>query len=162
MATITAAALRSLLTYDPETGRFHWRVRRNAHGGPVMPGDEAGHKADDGHVLIGVDGRVYRAHRLAWLYVHGVMPARVMHRNGQRDDNRLDNLQPGTPAQIARNLQRPHRDNLTGRLGVTLHAGGKYAAHICTAGRVRHIGLFATADAAHQAYAAEKRVEHAA
>jgi hypothetical protein len=150
---VCQSRLTELLDYAPETGKFCWKVRRKAHGGYVLPDDVAGHLSDRGYVFIGIDGVIYRAHRLAWLYVTGLMPdTQIDHVNGDRADNRWGNLRSATNALNAQNLRRPHRDNRTGYLGVTKHAGGKFAAHISIDGKVRHIGLFADAISAHKAY----------
>jgi hypothetical protein len=70
--TITAERLRELLHYNPETGIFTWRVKRR---GPVKAGDVAGRiHADYGYVIIGLDGREYRANRLAFLCMEGKFP----------------------------------------------------------------------------------------
>ncbi len=49
---ITAERLRQLLSYDPESGLFVWRVGR----GKAKPGSVAGTVNDDGYIIIGIDG----------------------------------------------------------------------------------------------------------
>jgi hypothetical protein len=61
---LTAARLREVLTYFPETGEFVWKVglcRRFAAG------RRAGCLLPTGYRVIGIDGSVYYSHRLAWL-----------------------------------------------------------------------------------------------
>jgi hypothetical protein len=58
---LTYERLRELLHYDPETGIFTWKVGRQK----VKKNSEAGHFNHDGYKLICIDGRRYRAHRLA-------------------------------------------------------------------------------------------------
>lgn len=69
---LTAERLRSLLRYDPDTGTFVWAARTSNR---IKIGDVAGRPHNRGYVAIGVDGRVYLAHRLAWLWVTGNWPA---------------------------------------------------------------------------------------
>ena len=67
---LTVERLREALHYDPETGVFTWLVDR----GGVRKGSVAGcvNKAkNQGYRLIGLGGRLYRAHLLAWLYTYG-------------------------------------------------------------------------------------------
>jgi hypothetical protein len=101
---LTAERLRELLHYDPDTGVFTWlRVK----GRRVRVGALSGKANGGGYFQIGVDGRIYYAHRLAWLYVHGEWPvASIDHVNCDRCDNRLANLRPATKAQNAANARK--------------------------------------------------------
>lgn len=99
--TLTAERLRELLHYDPETGVFTWLRGRNCN---AMAGDVAGTVNPKGYVVIFIDRRPYRAHRLAYLYMMNRWPPdEVDHRNGERADNRWTNLRPATRAENARN-----------------------------------------------------------
>lgn len=82
--------LKALLHYDPETGIFTWRSKRPG----VRPSLIAGCKSKNGYVIIGIDGKEYYAHRLAWIYMNGQIPngSNVDHTNGSRQDNRIANL----------------------------------------------------------------------
>lgn len=81
--------LSQYLDYEPETGVFRWKVTT----GRVKPGDIAGTKASQGHLVIRLGGSTFMAHRLAWLFATGSWPHRsVRHRNGNPTDNRFANL----------------------------------------------------------------------
>jgi hypothetical protein len=67
-ASITHARLRELLDYDPETGRFTWRVHR---GGKAFAGDIAGRLQKSGHRYIMIDQEFYGAGRLAVFWMTG-------------------------------------------------------------------------------------------
>jgi hypothetical protein len=61
----------------------------------VSVGSVAGSKhVVTGYVVISTLGGAWRAHRLAWLIVHGVDPEEneIDHINRKRDDNRIINL----------------------------------------------------------------------
>ena len=95
---MTAGRLRALLHYDPAAGVFRWRER------PFLwrAGDVAGSITTHGYRGIWLEGRNYRAHRLAWLYMAGDWPKNLIdHINGVRDDNRFCNLRPATHAENA-------------------------------------------------------------
>ena len=86
---LTQARLKELFTYDPLIGTFVRRERR----GSARAGEIAGTDNGCGYLQIAVDRRVYVAHRMAWLYVHGIWPpAQIDHINMIRDDNRIANL----------------------------------------------------------------------
>jgi len=86
---LTAERLREVVTYDPLTGIFRWRVTR----GCAKAGAVAGGPEKKGYLRISIDGRRFKAHRLAWLYVKGCWPVdQIDHENGRNADNRFDNL----------------------------------------------------------------------
>ena len=150
-ADLTAARLREILHYDPETGVFTWRVNR---GGSALAGSKAGHPSKrDGYVRINVYCCLSLAHRLAWMYVHGVFPKNHLdHINGHRDDNRICNLREATCAQNNQN-QAIRSDNKSGLIGVSWHQPrGKWKAQIQFCNANKHLGLFCTKEEAHAAY----------
>lgn len=86
--SVTQARLKELLHYNRSTGLFTWKVRR---GGKAAAGTIAG-RPSNGYIGITIDGTRYQAHRLAWLYVHGSMPAMIDHRDRNRSNNAIRNL----------------------------------------------------------------------
>lgn len=162
---LTAERLRELLHYDPETGVFTWRVRR----GMAVAGSVAGNLNRNGYVNIFVDGRQYKAHRLAWLFVYGEFPsADIDHINGVRNDNRIFNLRDVTTSVNMMNQRRARSDNKLGLLGVHVRTPEKphykiskpYRAIIYVSGKSVSVGDFATAEEAHAAYLEAKRRLH--
>jgi len=152
---ITIERLRALLDYEPATGHFLWKVRRNAFRGAVNPGSIAGFvDASTGYVRIGIDGRHYLAHRLAWFFTHGRWPAgEIDHANRNRADNSLGNLREATRSENAHNTPR-RADNTSGYRGV--HWAPKqrrWYARIAVDGVTRSLGGHASAEAAAAAYA---------
>ena len=96
---ITCDELRQRFHYDPTTGTF---TRRR--DGKVM-GVKAGHY---GRIQIDLGSQMRYASRLAWLYVYGEWPTgEVDHINGNRTDNRIENLRDVTRTGNARNLRAP-------------------------------------------------------
>lgn len=144
---VTANRLRKLLDYNPDTGIFVWKL---ATTNRVKAGDAAGSRGSDGYIRIGVCGRIYKAHRLAWLYVHGDWPKMELdHINGIKTDNRIGNLRDVTRSVNARNLHRAQRNSASGVLGVSLHkATGLWRAYK----HRRYLGYFKTVDAAKAAW----------
>ena len=137
--------LRKTLHYDLETGVF----TRLAKGKAKVGSDASG-----GYLKIYTQGKEYRAHRLAWFYVHGQWPKdQIDHINGNPKDNRLINLREADNALNRRN-QKLRSDNVSGVVGVSFDTrSGKWDVRV--AGRC--IGLFLSKS---EAIAARK--EHAA
>ena len=148
--------LRELLDYDAETGVFTWRVSQ----GRGYAGAVAGTVRQDGYIAIKLDGRLYKAHRLAWLHEHGEFPDdEIDHINGDRSDNRPGNLRVVTRLINAQNRRRSQSNNRAGILGVSRHRN-RWQAQIEVAGKNKHLGCFNTQEAAHAAYVAAKRQTH--
>ena len=142
---ITQSELKELLHYNPDTGIFTWKVKRNGSNG-IKPGRIAGCLHDKGHSRrywrIQIKGKCYYRSRLAWLYVHGLFPEQVDHINGCSTDDRIENLAGCTVGQNARN-QKLHKTNKTGICGVHYEKkAGKYRARIGVNGYQEDLGLF--------------------
>lgn len=160
MATVnlTGARLRQLLQYNPATGFFFWLVRPCPS---VHIGDQAGTRSKaHGYIRIQVMGRIYGAHRLAWLHVHDAWPSsEIDHINGDRADNRLENLRNVSKAGNMQNKKRSA--SATGLIGVSFRiCRGKFQASIGVGGRQFHLGHFDTAAEARAAYLAAKSRLH--
>jgi hypothetical protein len=166
-ALISATRLRELLRYDPDTGLFTWRVSVGGRGakagnGKFKPGQEAGCLDGDGYRVIRLDGRLYRAHRLAWLYMTGEWPAlEVDHKYGARSDNRWIMLAEKSSGGNHQN--RVCSSGSTGFLGAHLDSrSGKFASSIAADGKRWRLGLFDTPQEAHAAYLTAKLALHPA
>lgn len=151
---LTQERLKELVHYDPATGLFTWNKLRPK----CRPGDIAGRESD-GYVVIKLDYKDYRAHRLAFLYMTGEVPPNdVDHENLVRSDNRWDNLRPATHSQNQWN-KGPQCNNKTGVVGVSWYAPtGKWRARCKAYGKEHSVGYFDTLEQAATAVAA-KRLE---
>lgn len=91
--------LYALLDYNNSTGIFTWKVNTGTMKANTVAG---GHK--DGYIQIGIQGKRYRAHRLAWFYEFGKWPDKqIDHIDGIRDNNAIINLREATNAQNNQN-----------------------------------------------------------
>lgn len=153
---LTAQKLRDALDYNPETGIFTWRSKI-AH--KVVVGKIAGCNSR-GYISIRVYGRMYAAHRLAWLYVHGEWPTMwIDHINGAKSDNRIANLRDSNATDNGLNSHRPRSHNSASPyLGVTKPKKYKrWLAKITIQGKRQMLGCYDTAEEARDAYLDAKR-----
>lgn len=148
-AALSLARLQELLHYDPDTGYFTWLISASNRN---PKGSKAGcynRRKDSRYVILGIDGKMFLAHRLAWLYMHGVWPEQnIDHKDGNGWNNRWSNLRE---ASISQNMQnaRLRADNRTGAKGIVFYAGrGKpyrvWLSH-------KYIGCYATLEKAEAA-----------
>ncbi len=148
---ITHGRLKEVLWYDPSSGMWTWLVRLSDK---IQIGDDAGyvHKTL-GYRYIRIDGKMYRAARLAFLYMTGEWPEHhVDHINGKRHDDVWENLREATRSENQCNQAR-RVSNHSGFKGVDWHKKAKkYRARIVKAGTSVHLGLFDSPQDAHAAY----------
>ncbi len=155
--------LLSVLSYSRRTGQFKWRVSRKSRGGMKEPGDIAGYVGSRGYVRLVLDGVEYPAHRLAWFYVNGSWPdADIDHRNGNRSDNRWCNLRLARGSFNQENRRVASASCKSGLLGAwpASDRSKGWRSAIKVGSRVKFLGYFDTAEAAHAAYVKAKRELH--
>ena len=115
---LTADLVRQMYDYDPLTGRFTWKVQR----GRARAGDPTGYIAKNrsGYkwVTIGLMGKNWPAHRLAWLHHYGSLPiGEIDHLNQDATDNRIHNLRDTIRSVNSKN-QHMKSTNTSGVTGV--------------------------------------------
>lgn len=147
---LNCARLKELLSYDPETGMFTIYARHN------WPERETPGRLGGGLrcpcYVIGIDYRDYLAHRVAWLYMTDQWPSKIDHIDHDRFNNKWSNLREATASQNLAN--RPAQTNNTSWFkGVSWSKQKqKWRAQICVMRTRKHLGVYATPEAAHMAY----------
>lgn len=156
---ITVSRIRELLDYDAASGVLLWKKARS---GLATAGSRAGSKNMKGYRMVSIDGTRYQEHRIVWAIVHGRILDRTVcidHVNGQKDDNRIENLRLAESWQNSANMTITNR-NTSGFKGVTFHKStGKWQAVIMVRGVQKYLGLFKSAEDAFEAYSRESRKE---
>ena len=155
---MTQDELKQHLNYNPETGVFVWRYNpnRNAQWNFMWPGKVAGSVTEKGYCRIRLLNKGIRAHRLAFLYVYGYMPKEVDHIDGDKLNNKIDNLRDVTHSENMRNAKK-YPTNTTGVTGVTYRkSADKWLAYITVHQKRIHGGIFNTKE---EAVAARQRLE---
>jgi hypothetical protein len=110
--------LKYYLKYNKNTGIFIWKNKPNRN---IKIGTCAGRILNTGYIIIGLDKKVYLAHRLAWYYVYGYFPENdVEHINQKKTDNRILNLREASHMCNLRNTGN-FKHNKSGVKGVFWH-----------------------------------------
>lgn len=144
--------MKTNLRQDTVTGYLHWIVGPRA-------GKRAGSLSKDGYRRVYICGKTYPEHHVAWILAYGKWPdGTIDHINGNRSDNRLDNLRESDPLEQMRNRAIP-RNNTSGVHGVTMHKlANRWQSSIQIKGKYIHLGLFDNlADAEKERKSAEDR-----
>lgn len=82
--------ITDFLQYDKTTGTLRWKIRPATC---VRAGYVAGRRHQNGHIEVRVKGVTYMAHHIIWFLHYGSWPVHtVLHTNGNKQDNRIENL----------------------------------------------------------------------
>ena len=135
---MSSGYVRSILRYDPDSGKLYW-IKPPKHHGELL-GKEAGTYGPE-YVSVQIDGSIYRAHRLIWLIVYGRWPSQYIdHINRDGFDNRLCNLRECSQAENTRN----HGKGINGsNLPLGVHrVRERFQARITYNGKCHSLGYF--------------------
>jgi hypothetical protein len=167
MRKLTQRIVRELLSYDEKSGGLTWRERdrrwfKSAAAWKRWNRQFANRPAfrtrdKHGYATGLLFNKSYFAHRIAFLWMTGHWPTpQTDHINGDRADNRWENLRQVDALTNARNtrMARPNRCGWT--FGVYPYRRHRYCATIRVAGQLHWLGHFQTKA---QAIRARKRAE---
>lgn len=154
MTALTIESARAALGYNPVTGLFV-RLASPGINPKVRVGGIAGSPASNGYRRIGVGNARYLAHRLAWFMTYGQWPnGELDHINGDKTDNRIENLRVVSRSQNMANAPR-QANNRSGHKGVHLdRKTGRWMAYMSVDGKFKNLGRYDFIDAAVAARAA--------
>ena len=122
-----------------KSGTLYWN---NPEAHRCNHGDIAGSLDGDGYYVVGLASGKVPAHRIVWAMHNDDMPEIVDHINGDRTDNRIENLRAATRQQ--NNTNRALRsDNNSGVAGVRWHKQrSKWNARIKVDGKEISLGMY--------------------
>lgn len=149
---ITQDYLKECLYYNEYSGEFVWRKRPESHFKNIkiasningkMSGAKAGHARKTGYIFIAIDGHLYQAANLAWLYIHGERPNGVIdHIDRNPKNNSIVNLRDVSNTENMKNKSKA-KNNKSGFTGVYWSSGAKkWAACVGSNGEKMHLGYF--------------------
>jgi len=138
---LTQEKLKAKLLYDESWGFF----LRECKGGKYV----AGWVNDQGYLMISIDGKEYRAHRLVFLYKTGKWPkGQVDHIDHNRLNNRWSNLRDANDSINRKNMSL-YSNNKSGVCGVYWYKSKKlWQAYITINYKRKHLGYFKDLDEA--------------
>jgi len=151
---LTQEHLNRLFIYDNENGVLYRRINR----GPSKAGDFVGTVTDRGYLSVEIESRTYYVHRIIWFMIHGDWPKnQIDHINGNRCDNRLENLRDVSSGENCRNSKMPC-NNKSGVTGVKFHKRtGKWKAQVFVEGKSKFLGYFSNIEDAENAVSNARR-----
>jgi len=100
---------RSRKYFERESSWKMWNSR--------FSGKRAGTINKDGYVHISILNKIYKAHRVIWFMFHGEWPKVIDHENGDKLDNRIENLRNVTQRENSQN-NKLQSNNTSGFPGV--------------------------------------------
>ena len=141
-----AASLNHLFEY--KDGALLWK---NPRARRCKAGMKAGSIGSDGYLYVAVFGKKMPVHRVVWAMHNGSLLDYLDHINGDRTDNRIENLRIATRQENSFN-KAVRSDNQTGITGVRWHSQRqKWNARIKVNGREKSLGNYLTKCAAENA-----------
>lgn len=149
---IDAAILREFLNYDPETGVFTWARDCGRRKAGAVTGC---HDKANNYVRISFIGKLYWAHRLAFLHMTGRWPEEVDHIDRNGTNNAWGNLRE---ADRSGNQANRRSSSSLGR-GV-VRKGRRFRASMTYRGKRVYLGTYDTPEDAARAYAEAARASH--
>ena len=154
-ALVSQQDLKNLFWLNRDTGDLMNRSRRNSRA----PANAIAGSLDTSHGCrrIQINKVKYHAHRLVWLYHHGVWPDKdIDHIDGNPLNNRIENLRVVTNQENSKN-QKLRCTNTSGVMGAYFHKRDqKWIAQIKVDGKLIFLGYFGTFE---EAVAARKSAE---
>lgn len=157
----TVERVREVLSYDPATGIFIWKIRVNGsrRWNTKNSGRPAGSSHNRGYIHIALDGNKYLAHHLAWVHVYGEWPTSFLdHRNLNKKDNRIENLRLASFGENSSNISM-RNNNTSGFRGVCWMARRqRWLATITKDKKTYRLGSFRSKELAAAVYA-QKAIE---
>jgi len=137
---ITQKVLKELFLHDEEKGVLYWK---NPTSFRVKKGEFAGTVYHDGNVNIQIKGKVYKRHRLIWMFKHGYFPKQLDHIDRDRSNDRLNNLRESNQSENNANKAKTNKKTSSIYIGVSWSESRKrWESKVMKNRKTYHLGRF--------------------
>ena len=132
---ITQDYVKQLFEY--RDGVLYWKVNK----GKVRLGQKAG-TLNNNYYRVQINGKQYRNHRIIFLMHHGFLPKHLDHIDGNKLNNKIENLREATHSQNMMNV-KIKKNNTSGTKGVCFDKQRKkWLVRITIQNKDIHLGRF--------------------
>lgn len=150
--TITQAYLKKI--FDYKDGNL---IRKVKTSNRVNVGDVVGSNNGNGYLRMAVLGKYFYVHRIIFMWNFGYFPNEIDHIDGNRTNNKIENLREATHSENGKNLTL-RKSNKVGINGVRFDADrNKWYSSICVNKKKKHLGRFVNLE---DAISARKKAEN--
>jgi hypothetical protein len=127
--------------FDHKDGHLYWKKVMHPNK-QYLVGQEVGSIHATGYRHVTWMNKPHKVHRLIFLLEHGYLPKEIDHINGDKQDNRLENLREATRSENQYN-KGMCKSNTSGFRGVSWHKHSKaWLVRLCVNGKSKIIGYF--------------------
>ena len=149
--------------FDYKDGELYWKKPLNSTMRKRKYydlGDKAGKQHSAGYVQICLNRRLYLAHRLIFLWHHGYLPRVLDHIDGNRLNNKIENLRAATYSENQFN-RKIGKNNTSGHKGISWSLQyQKWLARIWCHGKAIYLGKYDNLDDAVKAVKLKREELH--
>lgn len=138
---ISQDLLQSIFEY--KDGKLHWKI---SPANNVKIDDLAGSIDSHGYSQIKIKQKLYLTHRLIFLMFKGYLPKYIDHADGNRLNNKIENLREATFSQNQHN-RKVGKNNTSGVKGVIwIKKQKKWSVRFKVDGKQKHFGCYKDID----------------
>lgn len=150
---LTKELAESLFYY--KDGVLYWKDNRGYCRTKDKP---VGSLTKSGYFESKLNKKPFKVHRVIFLMHNGYLPEHVDHIDGNRSNNKIENLRAATPSQNKAN-QIIYKNNTSGVKGVYFKHK-KWGAQISYSGKRKYLGLFDTIELASEFVDLARKMVH--
>lgn len=142
--------------FEYRDGQLFWAIDMPPN---AKAGERAGGVKNNGYREVSFYGHRYLEHRIVYALHTGEMPEFIDHINGNKSDNRIENLRPATHAENMRN-RKAYKNNKLGLKGVSQESPNSFNATIYVDGKPINLGNYSTPEKAYASYCNAVKLYH--
>ena len=125
--------------FDYKDGKLFWKVARSSR---IKVGDEACSEWGNGYLGVRVDHKSIALHRVVWMMFNDILPNYIDHIDGNKHNNRIENLRSATHTENNRNVGIK-RHNTSGFKNVSWDkTRKKWVVHLSFYNKTKFIGRY--------------------